>query len=270
MFRKLAGERVQVGFEKTGRNAQYSVGWQLSLRLLLLFLMITAFCGGGCSTIKQGVHRIDSGIRDILQLPPRNLYIPKDLDDCHAALDSMLDQEWIEEYRNLPEDHTVREHFGLGLWMRNYWLSPGSRLLAYFVSLGARHHDDMSSIILTSYWRYLNDAPFDLEGQLNEYKIYWEKSRLWYGTPWRDEKGMIKVVENPPFHDPQEVLYIIPLDYQPDTCIYFHASQGLDEEYWIDGLKIRFDGEVAGEPRRFQKIDCLVVPFNLSSIRIDE
>ncbi|NME72089.1 DUF6794 domain-containing protein [Flammeovirga aprica] len=46
----------------------------------------------------------------------------------------------------------------------------------YFRDLGINHPDDMSSIILTSFHRYLNDIDIKLDEQVKLYKDYWEKS----------------------------------------------------------------------------------------------
>ena len=63
-----------------------------------------------------------------------------------------------------------------GLWMRNNWgLWGGSRLSNYFNKLGVFHPDDMSGIILTSYYRYSLGKEIKLEEQISHYKSYWEK-----------------------------------------------------------------------------------------------
>ncbi|MES2460743.1 MAG: DUF6794 domain-containing protein, partial [Armatimonadota bacterium] len=40
---------------------------------------------------------------------------------------------------------------------------------------GIHHPDDMSGILLTSFWRSLNGKPLLLEAQIQEYQAYWEK-----------------------------------------------------------------------------------------------
>jgi hypothetical protein len=65
-------------------------------------------------------------------------------------------------------------HFGFGMWIRNNWcLWGGSRLSKYFNDLGIFHPDDMSSIILTSYHRYLNGEEIRLQEQIDHIKAYW-------------------------------------------------------------------------------------------------
>lgn len=104
------------------------------------------------------------------------IYIPKDLDDCFKELKKRLSPELIEEMKTGTENDMNKYHHGLGMWMRNNWgLWSNSRLKKYFNDLGIRHPDDMSGIILTSFWRYLNDKPIKLQEQIKYYQDYWKK-----------------------------------------------------------------------------------------------
>ena len=103
------------------------------------------------------------------------VYIPKDLDDCFKELNKLLEPSVIEELKNGSEEDLSRYHFGLGMWIRNNWGVWGdSRLGDYFREMGIWHPDDMSSIILVSYWRHLNDRPIQLDEQVEFYESYWE------------------------------------------------------------------------------------------------
>jgi len=69
----------------------------------------------------------------------------------------------------------ITYHLGLGMWLRNNWcLWHGSELQTYFIELGLVHPDDMSGIILDSFWRSLNNKPLDLEGQIAHYTTHWK------------------------------------------------------------------------------------------------
>jgi hypothetical protein len=104
------------------------------------------------------------------------VYIPKDLGDCLDELKKMLSPELIKEMKAGKEDAMIKYHRGLGMWVRNNWgLWSGSRLAKDFNSLGLRHPDDMSSVILVSFWRYLNNKPVKLNEQVKYYQDYWEK-----------------------------------------------------------------------------------------------
>ncbi|MCJ7434938.1 MAG: hypothetical protein MUO77_15760 [Anaerolineales bacterium] len=89
---------------------------------------------------------------------PTGIYIPSDLQGCFRELDSMLPASMREDIRASEEASLARHHFGLGMWMRNNWglWSEGSPLKQYFDGQGIHEADDASSMILTSYWRYLN------------------------------------------------------------------------------------------------------------------
>ena len=68
--------------------------------------------------------------------------------------------------------------------MRNNWgLWKGSRLSKWFNSQGIKHTDDMSGVILVSYYRHLNGKPIELEKQIQYYKNYWAKTKA------REEEG---------------------------------------------------------------------------------
>ena len=106
------------------------------------------------------------------------ILIPADLDACFKELIAMLAPELVEKMRAGTEDDMIQHHFGLGLWMRNNWgLWGGSHLAKWFNARGIEHPDDMSGIILDSFWRYLNKKPVQLDEQIQGYKEFWEKQK---------------------------------------------------------------------------------------------
>lgn len=106
-------------------------------------------------------------------------YIPENLNECFEQLNSILTLKEIEEIKLKKEDDfKSNSHFGLGLWIRNNWgLWQGSRLYHFFKIKGFSHPDDMSEIILTSYYRNLNGIEIQLEEQIMKYQEYWEKQK---------------------------------------------------------------------------------------------
>lgn len=107
------------------------------------------------------------------------IYIPKDLEDCFHTLDSILSDSVKSEIMWMSEsEFRGRAHFGIGMWMRNNWglWSGESRLSHYFSRLGLWHPDDMSGVILTSYYRYLWGEPIKLRQQIRYYKQYWKEN----------------------------------------------------------------------------------------------
>jgi hypothetical protein len=64
---------------------------------------------------------------------------------------------------------------GLGLDMRNGWgLWNGSRLARYFNRLGIYAPDDMSAIILDTFWCRLHQQPISLDERVAFYQAYWK------------------------------------------------------------------------------------------------
>ena len=106
------------------------------------------------------------------------IYIPKDLDDCFVELKKIFSKEELEKIKGGAEDQMIRYHHGLGMWLRNNWgLWKGSRLSKWFNEKGIRHPDDMSGIILDSFWRHLHNKPIKLDEQVKHYQDYWTKAR---------------------------------------------------------------------------------------------
>lgn len=97
------------------------------------------------------------------------VYVPEDLESAFVELNTLLGEERTREIRatESESEFVTGAHFDLGRWIRNSWgLWGGSRLAIYFNRLGVRHPDDMSTIVLTSYYRHLRDEPVRLDEQV--------------------------------------------------------------------------------------------------------
>jgi hypothetical protein len=104
---------------------------------------------------------------------------PRNLEECHRYLDTALDAEGIAAIKELLHDDLILEHMGLGLYLRNEWLH-GQRnkpLLNYFYRLGINHPDEMSGLILDSYWHYLNKLPYDVKNEVNKIISYYKEGQ---------------------------------------------------------------------------------------------
>ena len=109
---------------------------------------------------------------------PTGYYIPSDLDDALTEVDRIMGAKGHDDVLKASERDMIQYHFGLGQWMRNNWgLWKGLRLAQCFNQLGIRHPDDMSGIILDSYWSKVHSKPIDLEGQVRHYQDYWKKTK---------------------------------------------------------------------------------------------
>ncbi|TVQ14874.1 MAG: hypothetical protein EA364_03340 [Balneolaceae bacterium] len=142
---------------------------KLNHLLFVIGLLVTLCVSNSCSNAED-TYDLSTHIDDI--------YIPENLDDAFDQLDQFLSAENIDTLKALQsENDLVMYHFSLGLWMRNNWgLWRGSRLTKHFNDLGIYHPDDMSGIILVSYWRRLNNLPVKLEEQIKYYQEFWEKA----------------------------------------------------------------------------------------------
>jgi hypothetical protein len=107
------------------------------------------------------------------------VFIPKDIFECFHQINLFWNDSTKLEVKKLTEKEFLgNTHFGLGMWMRNNWgLWSGSRLSEYFNNLEIYHPDDMSGIILTSYYRFLIGEEVQLNDQVKYYKDYWKKAK---------------------------------------------------------------------------------------------
>lgn len=103
-------------------------------------------------------------------------YKPKNLNESIIQLNRIHNDSIKNEIRNMTENDFIgNSHLGLGMWIRNNWkLWKKSELSAYFNQLGIYHPDDMSGIILKSYYRKLTDKPLQLNEQILYYQKYWK------------------------------------------------------------------------------------------------
>jgi len=105
-------------------------------------------------------------------------YKPKNLDEAVLQLEKIHHDTTKQNIIAMTEDQFVgNSHFGVGMWIRNNWgLWRGGELAKYFNSIGIFHPDDMSGIILTSYYRQLKGQDRQLEKQVKYYQDYWKAS----------------------------------------------------------------------------------------------
>lgn len=107
-------------------------------------------------------------------------YVPKNLEEALMKIDFNLTDSLNLKIKKKSENEFLTDtHFGFGLGFRNGWkLWKGSELSKYFNKIGIFHPDDMSSIILTSYYRKINGIDIKLDEQVNYYKKYWKGAEL--------------------------------------------------------------------------------------------
>ena len=110
---------------------------------------------------------------------------PTTLSECFDILTDIIkeseDREW---FKKSTENEVVSgAHHGLGEWVRNKWnlWDKSSPLYKNLKKLGLWHADDMSSFILISYHRLINDKDLDLSEQVKCYINYWSEYEKKFG-----------------------------------------------------------------------------------------
>jgi len=112
-------------------------------KIIIIFVLITSFIAFG------QIKNIDMKKQK-----------PKNLTECIQMLDKNLKKQDKEYIKTLTEDEFFMEsHFTIGMGIRNEWLRSGNpELVKFFLDQGVKHLDDMSAMILTSYYRYLTNS----------------------------------------------------------------------------------------------------------------
>jgi len=101
---------------------------------------------------------------------------PHELEFCFEYLNENWDPKEIEIFRNIAKENSEPRdyHFGIGLHLRNYLIRNhpySDSIQSYFRRNGVDHYDNMSSIILNSYYKYLNNERLELDGYYAQMKI---------------------------------------------------------------------------------------------------
>ncbi|NQY07458.1 MAG: leucine-rich repeat domain-containing protein [Flavobacteriaceae bacterium] len=140
------------------------------VKQIFLFISLLIIQNG----LGQSKNVIPLSQRDLIN----GIYIPKDLKDSFSQINIIWSDSIKTKVKAMKEsDFVNNNHFGFGMWMRNNWgLWKGSRLFKYLNEKGLNHPDDMSSVILTSYHRHLNNRNLKVRNQIKGYKEYWKKA----------------------------------------------------------------------------------------------
>jgi type II secretory pathway component PulJ len=169
------------------------------------------------------------------------VYIPKNLEDCFSQINSFWNDSTKTQVKNMKEEEfTGKMHLGFGMWMRNNWhLWGGSRLSKYFNDLGVYHPDDMSGIILDSYYRYLSNEEIKLEEQVKYYQDYWENSRKKELDRKQEEFSEYKIGDTLIFNYNKGYVSKEQEDkYDNNACIAKGMITGRNEKYFLIKVKI--------------------------------
>lgn len=101
---------------------------------------------------------------------------PSNLEECFVALKKMLNKREMRFILESDDEKVMhRYHSSLGRYIRNEWgLWSGSKLRNYFENLGLNHPDDMSGLILCSFWRRVHNKPLNIDKQIETYQEWWK------------------------------------------------------------------------------------------------
>lgn len=107
-----------------------------------------------------------------------NPKLPSTIEECHNFLLERLTNKDLETIKNCHKSSLCQYHHTMGRWMRNHWgLWSGGKLKQHMESLGFSHPDNMSAVILESFWNSLNSQPYDLEQAAESYREYWRTAQ---------------------------------------------------------------------------------------------
>lgn len=111
---------------------------------------------------------------------------PNNIDEVLIHLDQHVTEKDKKLIRSITEEDMWDYHHTVGRAMRNDWglWDRNSNLHQWFFkTLNIWHADDMSGIIMTSYWRHLNGVALDLENQTDRYHKHWKEMNT---TPYNE------------------------------------------------------------------------------------
>jgi hypothetical protein len=92
---------------------------------------------------------------------------PRTLDEAHQVLAQWLSPAVLEELKTGTEQGAIAANRTIGRELRNAWgLWNGSHFRDQLVTLGLRHADEMSQLILVTFVRYLNGSPMRLPEEI--------------------------------------------------------------------------------------------------------
>lgn len=108
-----------------------------------------------------------------------NKITPGNLQQCFECLDILLSNEDKEFFKQNTENEVItRTHHTLGRKIRNDWglWDSNSILYKHIKNMGLEHPDDMSGLIIKSYYRIKNNLPLNIEINIKKCQKYWDEN----------------------------------------------------------------------------------------------
>lgn len=99
---------------------------------------------------------------------------PKTVTESFLYFEQMFDDTAKYTFMTLPEDiATGRLHNSMGMWIRNNWrLWGNSAIKKSLIDSGLSHPDDMSAVLLKSYYRHLNNKPLNISEEVEKHNAH--------------------------------------------------------------------------------------------------
>ena len=154
-------------------------------------------------------------------------YVPSDIYDAHTYLEQNLPEKELKRIRDMKSDEEmIVYHHGLGMGLRNQWgLWGGSRLSRYFHEMGIDQPDDMTGIILTTFWRKLQNRPLDVDQLLVTYNPPERRQPTDSRTPAGEKIGIVSIQARRGIKANDDTRFS---DYSP-----IHYGKSSDGKLWI-------------------------------------
>jgi len=98
---------------------------------------------------------------------PSRCDVPRSLGEAHDALARLLAPELVRELASRPEEQVRADGLRIGLWMREFWgLWNRGALRDHLAGLGLLHPDEMSELVLVTWWRHIHDRPLRVDEEV--------------------------------------------------------------------------------------------------------
>jgi hypothetical protein len=149
------------------------------VRILLLAaaMAVSGACGSSPDAPREIPDVMPSFETSTLPQAPVPLNLTQALDTLDRASSGAVQLMM----RSGEEGVTIELHDSLGLWIRNNWgLYDKGALYQDLAKRGLRYPDDMSALVLTSWWRRIHGRPLDVAGQV---KVFQETNRVLANPP---------------------------------------------------------------------------------------
>jgi hypothetical protein len=123
-------------------------------------------------------------------------YSPVNITECFQILDKELSEDAKNKYKNKDSFYAILQHFGTGMWIRNQFglWDETSPLYKYFSEkLFYFHSDDISSLILSAYSRYLNNEIENFENCIFTHSNVYKDLDEYYLSEINNQKEFVKI-----------------------------------------------------------------------------